>query len=112
MEKISPQHQDHSWGAMVWLAEGETLGASLARMTVRAGATSPAHRHRNCNEAIHVLSGEIAQRCDDEWVILKSGETITVPAGVIHQTRNRGAGDATLMICYSSGSRDYQEIEA
>lgn len=43
-----------------WLMEDRIeadAGLSLARMTVEPGKTSEAHRHSNCSEAIHVLSG-------------------------------------------------------
>lgn len=96
---------------MDWLME-DTIepgaGLSLARMTVAPGETSEAHRHSNCNEAIHVLSGQVEQRKAGQWVELATGDTILIPSGAIHQTRNVGQETAILMIAYSSGSRDYE----
>ncbi|MGI9503376.1 MAG: cupin domain-containing protein [Geminicoccaceae bacterium] len=99
--------------SMTWLMDDgikPEAGLSLARMTVDPGITSEAHRHTNCTEAIHVLSGQIKQRSGDRWISLKSGETILIPVGAIHQTTNVGDDVAILMIAYSSGSRVY-EIE-
>lgn len=97
--------------SMTWLMDDgiePEAGLSLARMTVDPGVTSEAHRHTNCTEAIHVLSGHVKQRAGDRWVFLKSGVTILIPVGAIHQTTNVGDEVAVLMIAYSSGSRVYE----
>ena len=98
---------------MQWLMDDgieEAAGLSLAKMTVAPGVTSEAHRHPNCSEAIHVLCGRVEQRRGEEWVELAAGDTILVPAGTPHQTRNGGAEPAVLMIAYSSGSRIYEPV--
>jgi len=96
---------------MHWLMEDAIqpdAGLSLARMTVDPGVTSEAHRHPNCSEAIHLLSGQVEQRRGEDWVTLKAGETILIPPGSLHQTRNSAEEAAVLMIAYSSGSRVYE----
>jgi len=101
------------WGTMDWLADANTsqgLGLSLARMTVLPGKTSPAHRHPNCNEVIHVLSGSIEERLDDTWTRCEAGDTITAHAGTIHQTRCTSPDPAILMIAYSDDTRIYEEV--
>ena len=100
---------------MHWLMEDRIqadAGLSLARMTVEPGKTSEAHRHSNCTEAIHVLSGQIEQRCDDRWTELLSGETILIPVGSLHQTRNIGTVPAVMIVAYSSGARIYEAESA
>ncbi|WP_119166899.1 cupin domain-containing protein [Algihabitans albus] len=97
--------------AMTWLMEEaieENAGLSLARMTIDPDVTSEAHRHPNCTEAIHVLSGSVLQRRGDAWIELTAGDTILIPVGAVHQTRNPGPETAVMMIAYSSGSRVYQ----
>jgi quercetin dioxygenase-like cupin family protein len=96
---------------MDWLMEDAIVpdaGLSLARMTVAPGVTSEAHRHPNCTEAIHVLSGQVLQRKGVDWVRLAAGDTILIPAGATHQTRNTGSETAVLMVAYSDGARVYQ----
>ena len=96
---------------MDWLIEdaiAPDAGLSLARMTVAPGVTSEAHRHPNSTEAIHVLSGQLLQRNGADWVRLAAGDTILIPAGAIHQTRNTGPETAVLMVAYSAGARSYQ----
>ncbi len=109
--KLEPKRQDFAWGAMTWLAEGEALGVSVAKMTVKPGAASPAHFHNNCHEVIHLEAGEVSQRCGDAWIIMKPGDTLTAPQGAVHQTRNLGDGEAVLTICYTSGQRHYEEAQ-
>lgn len=103
-----------TWGTMEWLVEDKTYpGAdlSLARMTVLPGQTSPAHRHANSNEAIHLLSGKISERIGETWVAASTGDTVFVPAGLTHQTRCIGHETAVMMIAYSSGTRTYEEMD-
>jgi len=96
---------------MSWLMDDaiqEGARLSLAKMTVDPDVTSEPHRHSNCTEAVHLLSGKVEQRRDDAWVTLEAGDTILIPAGAIHQTRNVGSETAVMMIAYSSGSRIYE----
>lgn len=96
---------------MQWLMEDAVdarAGLSLARMTVAPGVTSPAHRHPDCSEAVHLLEGHVEQRRGDDWVPLGPGDTLLIPAGAVHQTRNSGAETAILMVAYSSGARIYE----
>lgn len=63
---------------MHWLMEDRIQAdadLNLTRMTVEPGKISEAHRHSNCTEAIHVLSGQFEPRCDDRWMMLKAGDT-------------------------------------
>ncbi len=102
------------WGGMDWLAEDAShpsVGLSLARMTVLPAATSPAHRHDNANEVIHVLSGKIAQRIGQMWVEASTGDTLHVPRNAIHQTRCLSETEAILMVAYSAGARNYEGLD-
>jgi quercetin dioxygenase-like cupin family protein len=99
---------------MEWLMEDTTdaqAGVSLARMTVEPGAISQAHRHPNCSEVVHLLAGRVQQRLDNHWVTLNAGDTLLIPAGAVHQTRNRGDEQSVLMIAYSSGARIYEPVD-
>ena len=96
---------------MTWLMDDEIepeAGLSLARMTIGPGVISEPHRHTNCTEAIHVISGAVRQRSAECWVTLEQGQTILIPVGAVHQTHNVSKEKATLMIAYSSGSRVYE----
>lgn len=105
------QNQPTEGVTMSWLKDDAIhadAGLSLAQMTIDPNVTSEPHRHTNCTEAIHVLSGRIEQRRGDTWATLEAGNTILIPVGAVHQTRNIGSETAVMMIAYSSGSRVYQ----
>lgn len=105
----------YDWGAMTWhMDDGKVAGAnvSVATMTVLPGKTSPAHRHNNVNEVIHVISGSTEQRVGDEWFAADEGSTVFVPEGAVHQTRNATAEPVTLLVTYSGGSRHYEEVDS
>ncbi len=98
---------------MQWLMEDaidRQAGLSLARMTVAPGVMSEAHRHPDCSETVHLLSGSIEQRRGDAWVSLTAGDTLLIPPGTVHQTRNSAAETAVMMVAYSSGARIYEAI--
>lgn len=104
-----------TWGTMDWLAEDAThpgADLSLARMTVMPGHTSPAHRHANANEVVHVLSGAMSERLGDNWLKAGPGDTVFIPAGTIHQTRCESAETVIMIIAYSAGTRVYEEVDA
>ncbi|MEO1405787.1 MAG: phosphoglycerate kinase [Pseudomonadota bacterium] len=99
---------------MEWLVEDAShpgADLSLARMTVNPGHTSPAHRHTNSNEAIHVLSGRMEERIGEQWTEVGPGETVYVPTGSVHQTRCVGDEPVVMMIAYSAGRRTYEDME-
>ena len=105
------REQDLGAVTMDWLVEDALLpesGLSVARMTVAPGAISEAHRHPNCNEAIHLLSGRIEQWVDNDRLIMAPGDTVLIRQGSAHRTRNPGSETAVMMICYSNGTRVYQ----
>jgi len=99
---------------MQWLMEDKIspeAGISLARMTIASGVLSESHFHSNCSETIHVENGLIRQRIGEDWMTLRTGETCVIPRGTVHQTENIGIDEAILMVCYSSGSRIYEQAD-
>jgi quercetin dioxygenase-like cupin family protein len=55
------------------------------------------HRHRDFEECIHVLSGVGATETAAGPHPLKAGDTILIPAGEAHVTRNTGAVPLVLL---------------
>jgi quercetin dioxygenase-like cupin family protein len=113
--KVSPIFVNEPWGRIIWLLDDRNApapGMTLARMEVEPGQTSPLHRHGNCREAIHLLSGEIDQIIGDKVIAMRPGDTALIPEGIAHQTRNRGSALAVMMLSYSSGSRAYEALSA
>jgi quercetin dioxygenase-like cupin family protein len=96
---------------MHWLVEDAPIdGAelSVARMTLNEGARSERHRHPNCNEVIHLIQGTVEQSVGTERFIMEAGDTVFIPQGSVHGSNNIGRADATMIVCYSAGSRAYE----
>ncbi|MEQ9246750.1 MAG: transposase [Nitratireductor sp.] len=82
-----------------------TGGGSVARMTVEPGAISQAHRTQICLEGVRLLARRVHQQLDYHWVTLNAGDTLLIPAGAVHHTRNQGDEPSVLMIACSSGAK-------
>ena len=97
------------WGTLTWMVCGQ-LGNSrsmtVGKAVLTGGYENPRHRHPNCDEVLHVLSGHIEHDVGDETFELRTGDTLTIPAGVWHQARALGKTDAVMMICFSSADRE------
>lgn len=57
------------------------------------------HRHEGFEECIHVLSGEGCTEADSGKFLLKAGDTIVVPPGEMHVTRNTGR-EPLVLLCF------------
>jgi quercetin dioxygenase-like cupin family protein len=57
--------------------------ATLARLTLKAGADVARHHHVN-EEYAWVLSGTLEYRLDDRTVVVRAGEILVVPSNVPH----------------------------
>lgn len=114
-QTAATREQDLGAVTMDWLVEDALLpeaGLSVARMTVAPGAISEGHRHPNCNEVIHLLSGRVEQWVDNNRFIMEPGDTVLIRQGSSHRIRNLGAEPAVMIVSYSSGSRVYQAENA
>jgi len=57
------------------------------------------HRHTKFEECIYILSGQGTMETDSGNHQLKTGDTIVVPPGEWHVTRNTGT-DSIMMLCF------------
>jgi quercetin dioxygenase-like cupin family protein len=97
------------WGGLHWLASskiGNSKTMTFGRATIRAGCASQRHRHPNCDEILHVLSGRVEHTLENKRFILEAGDTISLPAGLWHGAKVLGDEDAEMIICFSSADRE------
>ncbi len=112
-QETRPQSRDRVM--MDWLVDDalvENAALSVARMTLAEGALSEGHSHPNCNEVIHLIAGSVEQAVGGDRVVMAPGDTVFIPAGAFHQSRNLGPGEAVMVIAYSSGTRIYEPAAA
>lgn len=104
--------QQFDWGALHWYAGGAMGNAAeitVGKCVLDPGCKNPSHLHTNCEEVLHVLSGEILHHVrGHESVAMGPGDTITIRAGVSHCAENTGDGPAELLIAFSSARRETQ----
>jgi quercetin dioxygenase-like cupin family protein len=102
---VDPQ----AWGRLEWMVSG-AIGNSdtmtVGRCTIDPGQQNPPHYHPNCDEVLHVVSGTIDHRLGDEQLPMSAGDTISIPAGTVHNARNVGSEPAILMIAFSTPDRE------
>ena len=83
-------------------AEG-ARGVTLRRVEIpiaREGdAPRAKHRHDRFEECIHVLSGRGVTSCDSGEIELRAGDTVLMPPGELHATRNTG-DEPLVLLCF------------
>lgn len=71
-----------------------------AEVGLKPGVKAPRHSHPG-EEVIYVLKGAIEYQLDGQPpVIVKAGQVLFIPAGVIHSARNVGRKDAVELATY------------
>ena len=70
-----------------------------ARVDFAPGASFPRHKHPG-EEIIYVLTGTIEYEVDGKPVIVKAGDVLFVPDGVVHAARNVGKEQAAELATY------------
>lgn len=100
--------EEYPWGRLLWFASGalgnsETL--TVGQCLIEPGRANGAHYHPNCDEVLHVLEGEIRHRIGDDYVLMSAGDTISIPAGLVHNAQNVGSVPARMAITFSTADR-------
>jgi quercetin dioxygenase-like cupin family protein len=73
--------------------------AIQVRVDLDPGYTAPAHTHPG-EEIIYVLEGSLEYRIDGKPVVVKPGDVLFVPAGVVHSVTNIGATNGAELATY------------
>lgn len=75
--------QDHCF---IKVASKDTHGElCLVEDTLKPGFHLNRHHHKLMTEVFYMLEGELTLNFDDETIVLKPGDTITVPPNVWHE---------------------------
>lgn len=102
------------WGTLQWLCNGMLIpGATqtIGLCEIAPGKRNPVHYHPNCEEVLHMFSGTGRHRLDDDFVELRAGMTIRIPANVRHHLENTGTEPIECLIVFSSGDRQTVFLE-
>jgi quercetin dioxygenase-like cupin family protein len=104
----------YPWGWIRWLMNSQLDPQSemtLGIVEINAGQANPLHVHPNCEELIYVLSGSCEHRIGGQTVVLKAGDVLRIPRGVLHAARTSEQGPVRALVAYSSGERQMVAVE-
>lgn len=96
------------WGKLEWFSSraiGNSTTLTTGQATVSVGKANPVHWHPNTDEVLHVVRGHIMHRVGDKEYEMKTGDTVTIPEGTLHNARNIGSEDAILSISFNTPDR-------
>ena len=102
--------QTFDWGSIKWLVSAGTeegAGLTFGEVVLLPGKGHDRHNHSESEEVLYVLSGEGEQMVGDgEPFPVEAGDTIYVPTGVFHSTRNTGWEPMRLLAVYNPGGAE------
>jgi len=94
--------QDHCF---VKLSSRQTNGElCIVEDSIKPGFHLKRHHHKIMTEVFYMLAGEIELIFDDETIILKEGDTMTVPPNVWHEAKSAGGGK--MLTVFKNGEFD------
>jgi quercetin dioxygenase-like cupin family protein len=77
-----------------------------------AGWSLPAHLHADAAETIHIVEGEFEMTIDGSTERLEAGQSVHIPAGVVHSGGNVGDGPGRRLILFSPAGMESFFVEA
>lgn len=103
-----------NWGHLRWFTGGQignSQTTAFGECLLKPGCENPRHFHPNCEEILQVVKGKIEHSLGDEVFVMEAGDTIVIPANVVHNARNTGPDEARLLIIFSTPERQMQLAE-
>ena len=82
---------------------GGTDQIALVRACLQPGAGHAFHNHPEMDEIIYVLRGQLEQWLEKESRILKAGDTLYIPRGVVHASYNVSGAECEFLAILSPG---------
>ena len=105
------------WGKLAWLSSPPATGAkdlTVIDVTLNPGKGHDFHKHPDQEEVIVVVSGSVEQWVDREKRILGPGDSVFIPADMVHASFNVGDGDANVVAilgpCVGDGGYELVDV--
>ena len=83
---------------------------AIRRFTLAPGAEVPAHTNAVEHEQ-HVLAGEYTVGLGEEEHVVRAGDSLFVPAGVVHWYRNEGTEAGAFLCAVPNGDDSIELVE-
>ncbi len=103
---------DYPWGWIRWLINAEMdphAEMTFGVVHLNGEQTNPLHIHSNCEELLYVISGSCEHRIGDQWISIKKGDLVRIPAGIPHLAKTDKV-PMLAVIVYSSANRDFTAL--
>lgn len=100
--------EEFPWGTLNWLmgrAIDPDAEQTFGLAVIEPGRQNPPHYHPNCEEILYIISGICEHAYGDDSYVLNPGDSIRVPAGIVHHAINTGDEPLHAIISFSSGDR-------
>lgn len=62
--------------------------------------------HYECQEVLFILNGVLKIQIGDEWRVVSTGDTVEIPIGTVHASRNDSQHTVTLLAANSPAYKD------
>jgi len=88
------------WGSLGWCCRPADTGAKdlvVIEVTLAPRGGHAFHKHPKQEEVIYVMEGQVEQWLDQQKRVLKAGDSIFIPAGVVHASFNTGKANAKML---------------
>ena len=87
--------------ALMLQSEATAESVMMFEETAPAGTDTVFHLHRDSDEVMYVLSGEITCKIGDEVTVGGPGTCAFMPRGIAHAWKNTGAETARVLFMYT-----------
>ena len=110
------EREELDWGTMTWLSRPQTTGAKdlvAIEVNLLSGEGHDFHKHPDQEEVIYVIEGSIEQWLEDNRQVLNAGDSVFIPADVVHASFNVSSAPAKLFVTLGacSGDEGYQLVD-
>ena len=99
-----PDGRTHHWYTRPNSPQSDSL--VFVRAQLAPGTAHAFHHHPEMDEIIYVLTGEAEQWIEREQRVLKAGDAVYIPRGVIHGTYNSSDAELDFLAILSPAKID------
>lgn len=99
--RASMTHSELDWGTTAWISGPDATQAghlTTMEVTLHPGKGHDFHLHPDQEEVIYVVAGRIEQWLETQCTHLEPGESVFIPAGLVHASFNVGDGPARILV--------------
>jgi len=111
----APEHLD--WGQLRWMSHPPSTGAAqltVIEVTLAPGKGHDFHKHPDQEEVIYVVSGSVEQWLGQEMRDLRPGDSVFIPADMVHASFNASGAEAKLLAilgpCVGDGGYELVDV--